>query len=335
MRLLSICVDIPRYLFHHAYFLHEPIGRRIDLDQIRAYLRVIICSVKITMKTIRISKLRIFIQSVFALLCLGAGYQFFHFYLWAVGKSDVYVPRPPSVEGFLPISALLGLKRFVLTGRYDDVHPAGLTIFLAALTIALLLRKGFCGWICPVGFASNLIEKGGKKIQFIQHLPPWLDLPLRSIKYFLLAFFCYVILWKMDLSAVEAFIYSPYNKIVDGKMLLLFLEPSKLTLQVLVALILISFVLRNFWCRYLCPYGALLGLLGFISPAQVKRKPELLSRPLSAFKAFVQSSFTFLQNSDIFFVHSKCSFLGFVFFVENQITQLLRAFRVFSCPNLI
>lgn len=177
MRLLSICVDILRYLFHHAYFLHEPIGRRIDLDQIRAYLRVIIFSVKIAMKTIRISKLRIFIQSVFALLCLGAGYQFFHFYLWAVGKSDVYVPRPPSVEGFLPISALLGLKRFVLTGRYDDVHPAGLTIFLAALTIALLLRKGFCGWICPVGFASNLIEKAGKKIQFIQHLPAWLELP--------------------------------------------------------------------------------------------------------------------------------------------------------------
>ncbi len=192
-----------------------------------------------------------------------------------MGKSEVYVPRPPSVEGFLPISALLGLKRLVLTGRYDEIHPAGLTIFLTALIIALLLRKGFCGWICPGGFASNLIEKAGKKIRFVRHLPVWLDYPLLCLKYLLLAFFCYVILWKMNIGAVEAFMHSPYNKIVDGKMLLFFLEPSKLTLQVMAILILISLVLRNFWCRYLCPYGALLGLLGLLSPAQVKRKEEL------------------------------------------------------------
>ena len=192
-----------------------------------------------------------------------------------MGTSEVYVPRPPAVEGFLPISALLGLKRFVLTGRYDDVHPAGLTILLSALIIALLLRKGFCGWICPVGFVSNLTEKAGKKIRFVSHLPAWLGYPLLCLKYLLLAFFCYVIFWQMNIDQVEAFIHSPYNKIVDGKMLVFFLEPSRLALQVMVVLVLISLVLRNFWCRYLCPYGALLGLLGLLSPAQVKRKEDL------------------------------------------------------------
>jgi len=111
------------------------------------------------MKRPPIRTLRTLVQSGFAAFCLFAGYQFYHFYLWAMGESEVYVPRPPSVEGFLPISALLGLKRLMLTGRYDEIHPAGLTIFLSALIIALLLRKGFCGWICPVGFCPNLIEK--------------------------------------------------------------------------------------------------------------------------------------------------------------------------------
>jgi len=219
--------------------------------------------------------LRTLVLSGFGAFCLVAGYQFYHFYLWAMGKSEAYVSRPPSVEGFLPISALLGLKRLALTGRYDEVHPAGLTIFLSALIIALLLRKGFCGWICPVGFASNLIEKAGKKIRFVRHLPAWLDYPLLSLKYLLLAFFLYVILWKMNVGEVEAFIHSPYNKIVDGKMLLFFLEPSRLTVQVMTFLVLISVVVRNFWCRYLCPYGALLGLFGLLSPAQVKRREEL------------------------------------------------------------
>jgi polyferredoxin len=230
---------------------------------------------KNTNRFISVPALRTLVQAAFTLFCLYAGFRFYQFYQWAMGETQTYVPRPPSVEGFLPISALLGFKRFVLTGLWDDVHPAGLTIFMAAMVIALLLRKGFCGWICPVGFVSNVIEKAGKKIQFIKNLPSWLDYPLLSLKYALLAFFLYVILWRMDLRTVDAFIHGPYNKIVDGKMLLFFLEPSKFAMQILVSLVLISLVLRNFWCRYLCPYGALLGLLAFFGPSQVKRDEKL------------------------------------------------------------
>lgn len=231
------------------------------------------------MKTSRafteISTLRILVQTGFTLFCLYAGYRFYHYYQWAMGKSDVYVPRPPSVEGFLPISALLGLKRFVLTGQYDDIHPAGLTIFMAAFVIALLLRKGFCGWICPVGFVSNLVEKVSQKMKLLLSFPRWIDFPLLSLKYLLLGFFCYIILWQMDVRAVNAFIHSPYNKIVDGKMLLFFLAPTPLTLKVLGILFVISLFFRNFWCRYLCPYGALLGLLAIVSPSTVRRNQEL------------------------------------------------------------
>ena len=88
-------------------------------------------------------------------------------YLWASSQSDIYVPRPPSVEAFLPISALVNLKRLVLTGQFDTIHPAGLTIFMAALVIGLLLRKGFCGWICPVGFASNLAEAFSRRFKLL------------------------------------------------------------------------------------------------------------------------------------------------------------------------
>ncbi len=150
---------------------------------------------------VSISALRTTVQAGFALFCLYAGYRFYLFYSWATGISENFVPRPPAVEGFLSISALLGLKRLVLTGRYDDVHPAGLTIFLSALTIGLLLRKGFCGWICPVGFVSNMIEKAGKKMGLLVRMPIWLDLPLLFLKYALLFFFGYVILWQMDIRA--------------------------------------------------------------------------------------------------------------------------------------
>ncbi len=183
----------------------------------------------------------------------------------------MFVPRPPSVEGFLPISALISLKKLLLTGTYDSIHPAGLTIFLAALVIALLARKGFCGWICPVGFVSNLGWKLSQLFKRLKDTPYWLNYPLLSLKYLLLFFFAYLILWKMDLKTIQSFSQSPYNIIADAKMLQFFLAPSNLTLVVVGIIVVLSLFIRNFWCRFLCPYGALLGFFSLISPTKVNR----------------------------------------------------------------
>jgi polyferredoxin len=222
-----------------------------------------------------IARIRALVQLVFAVFCLFVGYRFYQFYSWMIGQSDVYATRPSSVEGFLPIGALLGFKRLLLTGKWDEVHPAGLTIFISAILLAILFRKGFCGWICPVGFASNVLEKLGRKLNWARSLPRWLDYPLLGLKYLLLGFFGYVILWKMNVPAIEAFLFSQYNLVSDAKMLLFFLYPSALTLQVLGILVLVSLAVRNFWCRYLCPYGALLGLGALLSPLKVKRNASL------------------------------------------------------------
>jgi polyferredoxin len=37
---------------------------------------------------------------------------------------------------------------------------------------------------------------------------------------------------------------------------------------------ILSMVVQNFWCRYLCPYGALLGLMSILSPAKIRRDAE-------------------------------------------------------------
>lgn len=223
---------------------------------------------------LQVRRMRLLIQSAFGVFCLYAGFRFYQFYLWAIGASPTYVSRPPSVEGFLPISALLGLKQLLYTGQYDFIHPAGLTILLTAIVIGLFFRKGFCGWICPIGYTSNLAEKTGRRFKILYRLPVWLDYPLLSLKYILLAFFLYIIFWKMNLNQIEAFQRSPYNMAADAKMLHFFLEPSRLAGGIMLFLLLISFIVRNFWCRYLCPYGAFLGLLALASPFQIKRNEK-------------------------------------------------------------
>ena len=145
---------------------------------------------------------------------------------------------------------------------------------MAALVIALLLRKGFCGWICPVGFASNLAEAFSRRFKLLLTPPAWIDYPLLTLKYFILIFFSYLILLKMDIVIIENFNTSIYNLAVDVKMMFFFLAPSTLSIWVITFLVVISFFLRNFWCRYLCPYGALLGILAIFSPLNVRREEK-------------------------------------------------------------
>ena len=229
-----------------------------------------------------LTSMRRLIHGALLLFCLFIGLRFYQFYQWAVGGGP-YTPRPPAVEAFLPIGALVSLKQFILTGQYDPLHPAGLTIFTAALVLAFLFRKGFCGWLCPVGFTSELLHDLANratgrlrhsKRPYLLRLPPWLDYPLTLLKYLLLGLFLYLILWKMDRAALEDFSRSPYSITTDARMLLFFLHPSNLALGIMICLALLSIVLRNFWCRYLCPYGALLGLLALAGPLQVIRDRE-------------------------------------------------------------
>jgi polyferredoxin len=75
----------------------------------------------------------------------------------------------------------------------------------------------------------------------------------------------------MDLSGVAAFLDSPYNRVADVKMLLFFAHPGRVTVAALGVLVIGSVLVRDLWCRYLCPYGALLGLIGRLAPLKVTR----------------------------------------------------------------
>jgi polyferredoxin len=79
----------------------------------------------------------------------------------------------------------------------------------------------------------------------------------------------------MDARAVAAFLESPYNTVVDAKMWLFFAAPSRLTVAVIGVLVVGSIFVRDLWCRYLCPYGALLGVLGRLAPLKVTRDEDL------------------------------------------------------------
>lgn len=186
------------------------------------------------------------------------------------------VGRPAGAEGFLPIDGMLAFRHFLHTGVVDAIHPAALAIFLGICLMSAVVAKSFCSHLCPVGLVSELLGRLGLRLTGRRLTPPkWLDIPLRSLKYLLLGFFVWAIWFTMDPQGVDAFLHSPYAKLVDAKMWLFFAHPSRLTVAVLGVLGVGSIFIRDLWCRYLCPYGALLGLLGRLAPFKVTRDPDL------------------------------------------------------------
>ena len=217
------------------------------------------------------------VQGLYVTFLSLVGLEFARFVSQVTAAGPVTAPRPAAVEAFLPISALLGLKRFLLTRYWDEIHPAGLTVLVAAILTAVIARKAFCSWVCPVGALSRGLEWLGGKTLWRRRWPAppaWIDLPLTGTKYLLLGFFVWTVAF-MPLEAIEEFLRAPYNAAADAKMLAFFTAPSSTTLVVVSVLAALSLLVKNAWCRWLCPYGALLGLGSLLSPLAVRRDPAV------------------------------------------------------------
>jgi ferredoxin len=222
-------------------------------------------------KADRTYRARFLTQGIFAALTLLLGIQLSRFYLGALGGQQPLPVRPPGTEAFLPISGIMGVMDWIHQGSLNRIHPAATVLVLIALVMAFFLRKAFCSWVCPVGFFSELLARFGRW-SFGRNFRPWkwIDIPLRSLKYFLMAFFVGAVL-TMSADALQAFIQSPYNRVAEVKMGLFFLDLTRTGTLVIGGLVLASIFIQGAWCRYLCPYGALLGLFSWFSPARITR----------------------------------------------------------------
>jgi len=223
----------------------------------------------------RSQRARHVVQGLFLLLNGWLGLQF---YLWARyferGGSGLFVSRPAGVEGWLPIAGLMNTKYLLVTGHVPSIHPAAMFLFISFMLMSLLLKKTFCSWLCPVGTFSEFLWKLGRRVYGRNlRLPRWIDVALRGLKYLLLGLFVAVI-GAMSAAALDDFMATPYGLVADVKMLNFFRDIGITAAVVIGLLALLSTLIQNFWCRYLCPYGALMGLASLFSPVKIRRDQE-------------------------------------------------------------
>lgn len=132
--------------------------------------------------------------------------------------------------------------------------PFFLTLLIPVL-LTLLLGRVFCGWICP----ADLLFEFGSKLRAIAGIETNVEFS-RSTKYAILLLGSIAAFWIG--TQVFAEIYPP--RVLSGELYLwitfgLFGAGT----WFLVAIVFFEvFVSERFWCRYVCPGGALYSLLG-------------------------------------------------------------------------
>lgn len=210
---------------------------------------------------------RIVVRSAFLVFFVGACVQLMLFVRWARGEGS-FVPRPEAVAGLLPVGHFTSFFAWVRGGGWDALLPAGLVIILGAVTLSLLLKRGFCGWICPVGTVWELAALLGSRLGISVRVPKWLDRVGRAVRYLLASV---ILLWLFLVPLQEALQFRtlPYMWTADVKILSGFGNP----IFIVVAAVgfFVSMLFSPVWCRYLCPLGGWYSTLGMASPCAVHR----------------------------------------------------------------
>lgn len=180
----------------------------------------------------------------------------------------------PSIHGLCPYGALESLYSLIFSGTFvSKIFSGTLIILITTLVIALIFRRSFCGIICPFGALQEFFGVIGKKIfrkRFI--IPETLDKPLRYLKYVVLIVTIYYA-WKTAGLWVD--LYDPwaaYGHVTEGFSTLL--GEYLIGTIILVIILIGSLMYDRFFCKYLCPMGAVYGLISKISFTKIVRNKD-------------------------------------------------------------
>jgi polyferredoxin len=179
--------------------------------------------------------------------------------------------KSPSIHALCPFGGLESLYQVFTTGSLISKIFAGtMILFGITIIIAIIFRRSFCGLICPFGAIQELFGKIGQKIfkrKFI--VPSKIDKPLRYLKYIVLVVTVFYA-WKtagLWMSPYDP--WSAYAHLPEG--LASVWSESAFGLILLGITLIGSLLYDRFFCKYLCPMGALYGIIGKISPFKVVR----------------------------------------------------------------
>lgn len=123
-------------------------------------------------------------------------------------------------------------------------------LFLLIATV--FLGRFFCGWMCPVGTVSDLLPKTKKRLSSFY-----------KIKYYFLIFSAVLAVLGLQVLVVS-------DPLVIFTRSLTFITQRTVPVMLILIVIVVLALGERFWCRVLCPLGAVLGAASCYKPVGIQ-----------------------------------------------------------------
>jgi len=203
---------------------------------------------------------------------------FFSMFVWFCVVSTVgekfWQLRGWPVNWFLQLDPLVAIATALTT--HTLYWP--LLWALAVIVLTIIFGRFFCGWVCPfgalhqfVGYLGNRKKTTAQKIQLNRYRKA------QCIKYFILIFFLFMAAFPSLAVTLQTGLLDPIPLVTRSFNLLLlpiidraanfvsvttrFYEGAWLILTIFLTAILLNLVIPRFYCRFICPLGALFAII--------------------------------------------------------------------------
>jgi len=178
---------------------------------------------------------------------------------------------PGQFHAICPFGAVETIGRFITQGKYiPKTEASNFWLFFSSIGATLFVGALFCGWICPLGSIQDLFGRLGKKIfkkRYNNFIPAGVDRALGYLRYVTLVLIVVQTTRMINLAFVKVDPYYALYHFWTGEAL-----PS--AIMVLVVVLLASLFVERPWCRWLCPFGAVQGIIQLVSPWKIRRDSE-------------------------------------------------------------
>ena len=176
-----------------------------------------------------------------------------------------------SLHGMCPFGGVVSAYRYVNEGMLvQKVHQSSFVLMFIGFALAIAFGPVFCGWVCPLGTFEEWVSKLGKKLFGKRHnhfVPARVDKYLRYLRYAVLVGVVYVTARTGQLLFAN----------IDPYFALFNFWTSEVAVGGLIVLgvtmVAALFVERPF-CKYGCPYGALIGVFNLFRVFKIRRNVE-------------------------------------------------------------
>lgn len=175
-----------------------------------------------------------------------------------------------SLHAICPFGGVVTLYNLFTLGTFiQKIHVSSMILLVIVLALTLLAGPVFCGWVCPLGSIQEWTGRLGRRIfkgRYNRIVPMAVH---RYLKYFRYVVLVFVVVVTARSGYLMFASIDPYNALftfwTD--------EVALPAVMVLLATLLLSLAVERPWCKYACPYGALLGIVGKFRIFKIRRNP--------------------------------------------------------------